>query len=47
MSAFGIYVLWVGYRFVFFGKIQAYWQRYHGEEEMKRRAEENKRFLYT
>lgn len=39
-----VWMGWAVYRWYFFGKIQAFWHYYHGEEEMRRRALEDKRF---
>jgi len=38
-------VAFASYRYVFFGKIQAFWLKFHGEEELQKRALENKRCL--
>ena len=46
MTPLALWCVWTGYRYYFFGKIQAQWQLFHGEDEMKRRAQENKRFYY-
>lgn len=44
MTSVVAYTMWVIYRWTFFGKIQARLQQYHGDEELQKRANENKRF---